>query len=230
MEEWNEYGELQDNIGSTPTKISTPSASTNVTPSKPPTAPVEDKASRVGGGPQTPITLAMRRAGEEAAKKAGEMKQQNTASSQNLGFSSETLQKLDNSAPIPPPSGTTDAPEVVTPEPVHSSSKSKVVESAASSTSSIDAQGLDLPKEAVVTHRGSNVSSASAEEIRSVEQSQAITEEDEPEEETEVGHKATEASATSRATDTDQSQDLPGSKTQNQPAGSAEHAGLSVAD
>lgn len=235
MEEWNEYGELQDNVGGgAPTKAFTPSASANVTPSKPPAVvSLEDKAGKVGGGPQTPITLAMRKAGEEAARKAGDMKTQGTGSGKSIGTSSETVQKLDQSAPIPPPSGTTDASVAISPEPAEGSSTSQAVETAASSTSSVEAQGLDVPKEAVVKHRGSNVSSASAEEIRSVEQSLAITEEDESDEGAEAGHKSTEsgkASATSRATDTDEQQDLPGSKTQGQPAASAKDAGQSVAD
>lgn len=234
VEEWNEYGELQENIDAPPTKISTSSASTNLTPSKPPTAPMDDKAATAGGGPGTPITIAMRQAGEEAAKKAGDRKAQNTTSSKTTAITSETLQKLDNSAPIPPPSGTVDAPIPITPEPAKSSLKLKAGESAVSSTSSVDAQGLDVPRGPTLMHRGSNVSSASAEEIRSVEQSQAITEEDEPDdEEMEAGHGSTgsfKASATSRATDADEGQRLPGSRTQVQAAASAEDAGQSVAD
>ena len=232
MEEWNEYGELQENIGA-PVTIATPSASTNVTPSKPPTATLEEKPNRAGGGPQTPIALAMRQAGEEAAKKAGDMKLQNTATSKATGSSSETLQKLDHSASIPPPSGTREAASAIAPGRTDSGSKSKAVESAASSTSSVDVEGLDVPRGPMITHRGSNVSSASVEEIRAIEQSLAITEEDEPDEEIEEGHESTwsmKASATSRATDADERQSLPGSKTQVQPAASAEDAGQSVAD
>ncbi len=217
IEEWNEYGELQDNIGSGP-KISTPSASTNVTPSKPPSAPVEEKQSRAAGGSQTPITLAMRQAGEEAARKAGEMKQGNSAKAGNDSKSttSEPLQKLDSSAPIPPPSGTTNAP------------------SSASSTSLVESESPEPPKGAVSKHRGSSVSVASAEEIRSIEQSLAITEEDEPDEEAvDTRKKSTESNkvtATSTVTDTDEEQNLPGSTTQTQSSASAEDAGQSVGD
>lgn len=188
----------------------------------------EKKSGRAAGGPQTPVTMAMRQAGEEAARKVGERKQQDAGSGKNSAMGSETLQKLDRSAPVPPPSGTTDASSAITP-----GSKSKVAESAASSTSSVDSDALNVPKGAVLQHRGSNVSSASAEEIRSVEQSLAITEEDEPDEEEVAGNRSTgpmKASATSRATDTDEQQDLPGSRTQTQPAASAADAGQSVAD
>ncbi|KAI9873009.1 MAG: hypothetical protein M1830_000941, partial [Pleopsidium flavum] len=241
IEEWNEYGELQDNIGSA-ARTSTPSASTNATPSKPPTASTEDKPNRVGGGSETPITMAMRQAGEEAAKKAGSMKNSSATPSRVEGaeVSSETLQKLDNSAPIPPPSGTTDALSFIAPETGNSSSKSKADDAAvtsestaASSTSSLQTETLDVPQGATSKHRGSNVSSASAEEIRNIEQSLAITEEDEPDEETEgIKHssESTKATTIGRATDTDAAQDLPGSKTQTQPAASAEDAGQSVAD
>jgi len=196
---------------------------------------MEEKSGRAGGGPQTPITMAMRQAGEEAARKADDRKQQDTASGKSCEIGSETLQKLDHSAPIPPPSGTTDASSAITPGSAEASAKSKSmgVESAASSTSSVNSDAMDVPKAPVLKHRGSNVSSASAEEIRSVEQSLAITEEDEPDEEVKAGCRSTgsmKASTTSRATDTDGQQDLPGSRTQTQPAASAEDAGQSVAD
>jgi len=223
---------------------------------------MEEKSGRAGGGPQTPITMAMRQAGEEAARKADDRKQQDTASGKSCEIGSETLQKLDHSAPIPPPSGTTDASSAITPGSAEASAKTKSmgvesaasstssaitpgsaeasaksksmgVESAASSTSSVNSDAMDVPKAPVLKHRGSNVSSASAEEIRSVEQSLAITEEDEPDEEVKAGCRSTgsmKASTTSRATDTDGQQDLPGSRTQTQPAASAEDAGQSVAD
>lgn len=76
----------------------------------------------------------MRQAGFEAAKKAGDAKKSNSAktkaqgkSSELSNVSSETLRKLDNSAPtgIPPPSGTTDASSAVAPESGSSTVKSK---------------------------------------------------------------------------------------------------------
>lgn len=196
---------------------------------------MQDLSNRAGGEAQTPVTVAMRQAAEEAARKAGGGKTQNAdAGSGKAGEAgSETLRKLDHSAPVPPPSGTTEASAAIAGEPAESSSKSKAGESATSSTSSVERAALDVQKGAVVTHRGSNVSLASAEEIRSLEQSLAITEEDEPDEEVEAGHESTrsnQASATSRATDTDAQQDLPGSRTQDQPAASAADAGLSVVD
>lgn len=194
---------------------------------------MHDQSTGPAGGPHTPVTLAMRQAGEEAAKKAGDRKQQDAGSAHAAESRSETLQKLDRSAPVPPPSGTTDAADATTPEPASSSAKAKGSESAAASTSSVEGDGLDVPRGPVVKHRGSNVSSASAEEIRSVERSLAITEEDEPDEEGKAGRDSTgsvEAGATSRATDADAEQDLPGGRTQGQAAASAEDAGRSVAD
>ena len=189
---------------------------------------MEDKPNRAGQGAQTPITMAMRQAGEEAARKAGGMKPKDAkpSSLERAGPTSETLRKLDNSAPIPPPSGTTDAPSSAAQEESTSSgSKSR--------TPSTGIENMDLPKGAISKHRGSDVSFASAEEIRNIEQSLAITEEDEPEEESRAGSKSTVSSganATSRGTDKDEEQNLPGSKTQSQPPASAEDAAQSVAD
>ncbi|KAI9701986.1 MAG: hypothetical protein M1836_001330 [Candelina mexicana] len=84
IEEWNEYGELKENIGPIPGAPSTPSASTTNTPSKPPSQPsapivqstpsTETKPKEVPGGVPTPLNLAMRQAGEEAAQKAKDNK------------------------------------------------------------------------------------------------------------------------------------------------------------
>ncbi|KAI9722645.1 MAG: hypothetical protein M1812_001576 [Candelaria pacifica] len=83
IEDWNEYGELKENIGPLPGAPSTPSASAVSTPSKAPSqssAPVmpntpttENKPKDIPGGP-TPLNLAMRQAGEEAAQKAKDNK------------------------------------------------------------------------------------------------------------------------------------------------------------
>jgi hypothetical protein len=95
IEEWNEYGELKQQIGSTPVAVPTPTASAATTPSKPPAplisapgvdspvpsplskqVPEEVRPSTISAARKddTPLTLAMRQAGAEAAKKAVEKK------------------------------------------------------------------------------------------------------------------------------------------------------------
>ncbi|MCJ1268691.1 hypothetical protein MMC22_008579 [Lobaria immixta] len=121
VEEWNEYGELKENVGTgAAPSISTPSAPS--TPSKPPKP--ADSPSKVSTSTTTPsrpqqstttnspLTTAMRQAGLEAAKKAGEAKSQARAKfSGESKASSDALKKLDNStaAGVPPPTGTTEA-------------------------------------------------------------------------------------------------------------------------
>ena len=142
MEEWNEYGELKDNVGGAPApdSTSTPSPSTNNTPSKPPptssdstTKPAPSSTDTPPGPPpskasETPLTAAMRQAGFEAAKKAGDVKAK--AKSKPLEQSDipkGTLEKIDNSGPMgmPPPSGTTNAESAKAPETGESSIESK---------------------------------------------------------------------------------------------------------
>ncbi|KAI9819597.1 MAG: hypothetical protein M1827_007047 [Pycnora praestabilis] len=317
VEEWNEYGELKDNIGPVPGSMATPSASAQVTPSKPSLQPSvstpldnkeESKPAGVTGGVPTPFNAAMRQVGEEAAQKAkqSKTKSSNEAIAQKTPSmppaSGETMATLDNSAPIPPPSGTTDAISAAAPETMDSSSHSKadttgaVTQELAPSTTSIKSDPLDAPSGAITQnhgsnvgfasteeiegteksnalaeknesevaagpfigvkapdsaaisvtslpidareetspgrfqHRGSNVSMASAEEIRDVEQRNAIAEEDEPEEEGGIGCLSTRIASTSKVVATDASQNLPGEKTQRQAAANENLAGDSVAD
>lgn len=145
VEEWNEYGELRDNVEPGPR----PAPSAPVTPSKVPAGPSSDSLSKTpatnpatpskppptisstetpprpsASSTDSPLTTAMRQAGFEAAKKAGDAKSKARAealqASKNKANSlnSETLQKLDNSGPtgMPPPSGTTEAEEAIKPE------------------------------------------------------------------------------------------------------------------
>ena len=139
VEEWNEYGELRDNVEPGPR----PPPSAPVTPSKTPGAPSSDTMSTAPGmnhvtpskpppfisstetpprhtpsSTDSPLTTAMRQAGFEAAKKAGDARSKARvealqASKAQVAPSSETLQKLDHSGPtgMPPPSGTTEAGE-----------------------------------------------------------------------------------------------------------------------
>ena len=145
VEEWNEYGELKDNVEpaprpapsapATPSKVpaalssevmsKTPSTNP-VTPSKlSPNKSSTDTPSRPStSSTDSPLTTAIRQAGFEAARKAGDAKSKARAEALKASKdksdtpSSETLKKLDNSGPtgMPPPSGTTEAEEAMKPE------------------------------------------------------------------------------------------------------------------
>ena len=154
VEEWNEYGELRDNVEPGPK----PPPSAPATPSKVPAGPSSDSLAKTPAtNPATPskqppiisstntpprpstsstdspLTTAMRQAGFEAAKKAGDAKSKARAEAlqasrdKDNAPSSETLRKLDNSGPtgMPPPSGTTEAVEAMKPETGNTSSEGK---------------------------------------------------------------------------------------------------------
>ena len=154
VEEWNEYGELKENVepGSkpapsaptTPSKVpsapssdflSKASAANSVTPSKPPPfiSSKETPPRPAPSSTDSPLTTAMRQAGFEAAKKAGDAKskaraevvQASKARAETLDL--ETLRKLDSSGPtgMPPPSGTTEAGEALKPETGSTSAEGK---------------------------------------------------------------------------------------------------------
>ena len=145
VEEWNEYGELRDNLEPAPK----PPPSAPATPSKVPAGPSSDSVAKTPAtnpatpSKQTPIrsstdtpprpsmsstdsplTTAMRQAGFEAAKKAGDAKSKARAEAlqasrdKDNALSSDALRKLDNSGPtgMPPPTGTTEAVEAMKPE------------------------------------------------------------------------------------------------------------------
>ena len=145
VEEWNEYGELKDSVEPTPR----PAPSAPATPSKIPAAPSSEVMSKTPStnpvtpsklspnkssmdtpprpstsSTDSPLTTAMRQAGFEAARKAGDAKSKARAEALKASKdksdapSSETLKKLDNSGPtgMPPPSGTTEAEEAMKPE------------------------------------------------------------------------------------------------------------------
>ena len=140
VEEWNEYGELKENVGApgvtataptstagTPSKSyalpTTPSksatGSTN-TPAKAPTSAVETPSrSTQATSTDSPLTTAMRQAGIEAAKKAGDAKTKARTDALDAAKGNNgSLEKLDNAGPIgmPPPSGTTEAKDAITGE------------------------------------------------------------------------------------------------------------------
>ena len=154
VEEWNEYGELRDNVEPGPK----PATSAPATPSKLPTAPSSDTLSKAPAtdpvtpskpppfissaetpprpaqsSTDSPLTTAMRQAGFEAAKKAGDAKSKARAEALQASKArantpnSEALRKLDNSGPtgMPPPSGTTEAGEAMKPETGNTSAEGK---------------------------------------------------------------------------------------------------------
>ncbi|MCJ1486127.1 hypothetical protein MMC06_006303 [Schaereria dolodes] len=262
IEEWNEYGELKANVGGDQPAPATPSPSTTNTPSKPPTTSTASNPSPLVNSPanpspykstESPLTAAMRQAGQEAAQKASASKAKpSTAPSKPSAVELETLSKLDNSGPtgMPPPSGTTDAESAKLPETGGSGAVSKaddvpeISEQAARSTTSLlPERGHGVgggPGGTFTKHRGSTVSLASPEEIKDVESKQAIQEEDEDGDEDEDGNEESveeervegeKGVKTEDATaSTDKAQDLPGKKTQEQAAASADGIEESVAD
>lgn len=123
MEEWNEYGELKEHVG--PGAVAPGMASSSTAPSTPSKAPpsietptkirfsadTPTKASQTAAT-NSPITMAMRQAGLDAAKKASDAKSQARAKVLGASESSnDAVKKLDNSTTpgVPPPSGTTEA-------------------------------------------------------------------------------------------------------------------------
>lgn len=108
MEEWNEYGELKENVGSGAPATSTPSMSR--TPSKAPPTIETSTPSKMAPQPsqsslESPLTAAMRQVGLEAAKKASDAKLQ--ASSTTVGqskASTGTLEKPDKASSTGAPS------------------------------------------------------------------------------------------------------------------------------
>ncbi|MCJ1401924.1 hypothetical protein MMC11_005141 [Xylographa trunciseda] len=262
VEEWNEYGEIKQNLifSDALPAASTPTPSTTNTPSKPPPPPVaassSSKPPTASSAPlatsapaatsaETPLTTAMRQASLEAAAKAKQSKTQSLAARKAMseaqpsaslsaasGSNADMPSKLDNSAPggALPPTGTSEAEEAV-----EATAKSEGVTFKGADKLE-DESGLGKTPEQTMMHRGSNVSMASPEEIKAVEESSRIAEA--PEEdgvaEEDTGKEVVagpEAVKTEDATAaTDKAEELPGTKTQEQDAGQGEKVGESVAD
>ena len=196
IEDWNEYGELKENIEADGPVAATAAASTTATPSDTPSkpdpiptpqettkapstveadtssspsvAPMEEKskdasptASGLSGGPASSLTMAMRQAGAEAAKKAGEAKAKAVHKTKMEDKTSTLVppvsKTLDHSAGVPPPSGTVEpasegtiptdpGPAVDHPEGPVPEHKAQVSDSAAlSSQASIEVPSKDAP-------------------------------------------------------------------------------------
>ena len=182
VEEWNEYGEIKENLTETKpaASTSTPSASATNTPSKPPPAPapvtstetpskaspptntISNSSISDSPAPEAPkvdqatsLADAMRQAGFEAARKAGDAKTKarndilEAAKSRN-----PDLQKLDNSAStgMPPPSGTMEAAEAQKPGTGITSAESKADDVPA--TTMDDSRAQEAEKNAAANIKG----------------------------------------------------------------------------
>lgn len=97
MEEWNEYGEIKENLGAGSAAdplVATPSVP--ITPSKPPKSASAASESKIMAATppwssqtstmDNPLTMAMRKAGFEAAKGAVHVKSQSRADGESNGF------------------------------------------------------------------------------------------------------------------------------------------------
>lgn len=136
VEEWNEYGEIKDNLSfaagpssqapsttSTPSKPPPSTSTTTNAPTSPSKLSTESTPLHSSSQPPTesaqptenPITGQLRQLGIEAAQKASDAKSKARAS---LPKSSEPMEKPNNAGPasMPPPSGTTEAEDAKAPE------------------------------------------------------------------------------------------------------------------
>lgn len=197
IEDWNEYGELKEHI-TIVHNAGTPARSAVPTPSEPSKAIELSKPS--AGAMPTSFTLAMRKAGQEAAQKAKEAKNKVVEALDGTGEAEPTEKKPGQSAVIPPPIAATDPPSSqrtidtivllqspttttwsYTPgkyskptTPRHSVER---LESMQSPTSTAwKPTDIDRPI-------ASSVSLASPDKIKEIEQNEAIAEEDEGEDE-----------------------------------------------
>ena len=304
VEEWNEYGELRDNLEPGPK----PPPSAPATPSKVPAGPSSDSLAKTPAtNPATPskqppiisstdtpprpptsstdspLTTAMRQAGFEAAKKAGDAKSKARAEALQASRdkddapSSDVLQKLDNSGPtgMPPPSGTTEAVEATKPETGSTSAEGKADDVPSTEKGEEDAledgngekmlgarRAEEAANTSIIADKSEEVlegrgqaEPTSEDSVRSAREVEAAanasimhdkshivlvgqreadrTPPSSPVEEAADSSNtvAKEGSKLKEATNvSDEVHDLPGKKTQDQPAASGEEAGNSVAD
>ncbi|MCJ1379754.1 hypothetical protein MMC17_002857 [Xylographa soralifera] len=260
VEEWNEYGEIKQNLifSDAPPAASTPTPSTTNTPSKPPPSIVasSSKPSTATSTPlassapaatstEKPLTTAMRQASLEAAAKAKQSKTKSIAAFKSMSEAqpstslpsaasshADMLSKLDNSAPggTLPPTGTSEAEEAAEPK---GKSAGVTFKGAAKPK---DTTAQDERPEQMMMHRGSNISMASPEEIKAVEESSKIAEEPEEEgvAEEDTGKEVVAGPEVIKTEDataaTDNAEELPGTRTQEQEAGAGEKVSESVAD
>lgn len=125
MEEWNEYGELKENVGTGPIAPSSSTPSAPSTPSKAPKNADSPSTAQLSAATpprplqplttDSPLTTAMRQAGLEAARKAGDAKSQARVKIAGSKNPNDAMKKLDYSA-LSTPSGTTEESSAKAPE------------------------------------------------------------------------------------------------------------------
>ncbi|KAI9651041.1 hypothetical protein NHQ30_001078 [Ciborinia camelliae] len=190
IEDWNEYGELKQHIKIVP--VSGPGANPAikakapvntqenkkpaVAPAAPP-APTYVESKPPSGAPEMIATLAMRQATQEAAQKAKDLKKKQSEVSINT-IKSQPKKSLEAAI----------VPTAATPSEKHTFETITILQNPDNSTWSAapypatptawKPKDIDPP---ILMHRGSSVSSGSAEEIKKIEAKETIREEDENE-------------------------------------------------
>ncbi|ESZ93743.1 hypothetical protein SBOR_5880 [Sclerotinia borealis F-4128] len=211
IEDWNEYGELKQHIkivpvsgpGANPAitaKVPTNTQENNkpaVAPAAPPASTFRSVESKPpSGAAETTITLAMRQATQEAAQKAKDMKKKATEALINATKSEpkKALQPaIVPTVPTPKERHTFEIITILQNSDDSTWSAAPFSESRASRRASIHKlESLQSPTSTawrpkdvdppILMHRGSSVSSGSAEEIKQIEDEETIPEEDEDEE------------------------------------------------
>lgn len=204
VEDWNEYGELKQHVtiyheGGAPTRsaAATPAAQENKKPESAVSAAAPKTAEEKSTLPApSPITLALRQVGQEAAQKAKDSKNKSVVETfTGVGKAEPEPTKAEKSVPAPV-SLPAEKSKVKSVESLQSPNSTawKTADGKRPSRRSID--GLESSQSPnstawkptdvdgpILTHRGSIVSMASVEEIKQVEEEEAIQEEDEEDEE-----------------------------------------------
>lgn len=214
IEEWNEYGELKEHIDVPQAAAITPGTSANVTPmntpSKAPTVQAVHEKTKLSTQSSsepvpkpslTPLTDAMRRLGEEAAKKAGEKKPNSLMRASQAKDAEkapmETRTIPNDGAVVPAPSGTIEQTSATPGNSLaQAAAEDEESEAPAPQPSSLSDSGtspaeldVSLAKDAPVSrYGGSNVSTASPDVIKDLEERLAIAEESEEDSEAGAGH------------------------------------------
>lgn len=139
MEEWNEYGELKEKIGSGGPALSSPSI-----PSTPSKAPLSNQTqSSAASQPsksslESPLTASMRQISFEAAKKASDTKlsAHSKAAGQSISSNDEAKKSnISTPAEVPSNRGTTEPNQTIAPEDTSAAFKPSVNVPATSKTS-----------------------------------------------------------------------------------------------
>ncbi len=209
VEDWNEYGELKQHVkivgDSNMTPVRTPAVTPSATPSKAaaqkentkpePTAASSSKeaeAPKSSVPEATPITLALRQVGQEAAQKAKDNKKKPMETFSGVGKAEPAEEK---SVPTPISVDSSDkhaAGDMASLQSPNSTAWKNAPTSMVVPPHSVDnLESLQSPNSTtwkptdtnppILTHRGSTISNVSEEEIKQVEDEETIPEESEEE-------------------------------------------------